>query len=158
MIRRFCFFTLFSILICQVPGYAKGAEPPSASSAATMLRAHLVGSWVLVKHGHFDRSGQYHSTGGQMRGELIYAPDGSMSVLIMMVPEPAQLSDIIAYSGTFSIDGNKVLHHIEVSANPKHKVNSTESRLVSFRDGDLVLKTEPNADGQWEIVWRPLPH
>lgn len=157
MIRRFCFFTLFSILICQIPGYARSAEPPSSPSDATALRAHLVGSWVLVKHGHFDRSGQYHSTGDQMGGELIYAPDGSMSVLIMMVPKPAQLGDIIAYSGTFSIDGNKVLHHIEVSANPRHKVNTTESRLVSFRDGDLVLKTAPNADGQWKIVWRPLP-
>jgi len=139
-------------LISLTPEYAQSTQPV-ASSAETITLTRLIGSWTLVKHGHFNRSGQYHSTGDQMSGQLIYAPDGSMSVLITKIPKPAQLSDIIAYSGTFSIAGNKVLHHIRVSPDPR-LVGTTAIRLISFQGADLVLKTEPNADGYWEIVWR----
>ena len=113
----------------------------------------LIGNWALVKHGRVDHLGNYHPTGEQMNGQLIYAADGSMSVVITKVPQPAQLSDIIVYSGNFSVDGGKVLHHIKVSPYPK-RLNTTEIRLASFRGDDLVLTTEPGEGGRYEIVWR----
>lgn len=113
----------------------------------------LIGTWELVRHGRFDAKGQYHPTGEQMTGRLLYAQDGSMSVLITKVPEPAQLSDLIAYSGTFSIEGDKVLHHVLISPYPD-RVNKTGIRLASFSGKDLILGTEPDGEGRFEIVWR----
>jgi hypothetical protein len=152
MIARICFYLLTLIIIAEAPERVSGAEP----AAARVDRTHLLGSWMLVKHGHFDPSGQYHSTGDHVTGELIYAADGSMSVLIAKIPEPAQLNDIIAYSGTFSIDDNVVSHHIKIAADAK-RVNTIEPRIASFRGEDLVLITKPNAEGYWEIVWRRRP-
>jgi len=149
MIARVCFSLLALIAIAHTPELVSGAEP----AAAPVDRARLLGSWMLVKHGHFDPSGQYHSTGDHVSGELIYAADGSMSVLIAKIPEPAQLNDIIAYSGTFSIADNVVSHHIKMAADAK-RVNTVEPRVAHFRGEDLVLTTMPNAEGYWEIVWR----
>jgi hypothetical protein len=116
-------------------------------------RVRLIGNWGLVKHGRVDNLGNYHPTAERMNGQLIYAADGSMSVLITKAPEPKLVSDIIAYSGSFSVEGGKVLHHIKVSPDPK-RLNTTEIRLVSFRGDDLVLTTEPDQGGRYEIVWR----
>lgn len=113
----------------------------------------LVGSWNLVKHGRFDANGQYHSTGENMTGQLIYAQDGSMSVLIIKVKAPAQLSDIIAYSGTYSVEDDKVTHHVKVSPTPE-RMKRSGVRLASFVGEDLVLATEPDAEGRYEIIWR----
>ena len=116
-------------------------------------RVRLIGNWGLVKHGRFDDLGNYHPTAERMTGQLIYASDGSMSVLITKAPEPVLVIDIIAYSGSFSVKGGKVLHHIKVSPYPK-RLSTTEIRLASFRDDDLVLTTEPDQGGRFEIVWR----
>ena len=113
----------------------------------------LIGNWNLVKHGSVDTLGNYHPTAEQMNGQLIYASDGSMSVLITKVPQPVLVSDMIAYSGSFSVEGCKVLHHIKVSPHPR-RLNTTEVRLASFRGDDLVLTTEPDQEGQYEVVWR----
>lgn len=39
---------------------------------------------------------------------------------------------------TYAPDGCNVLHHIKVSPDPK-RLNTTETRLTSFRGDDLVL-------------------
>ena len=116
-------------------------------------RSRLIGNWDLVKHGRVDNLGNYHPTAERMNGHLIYASDGSMSVLITKVPEPVLVSDMIAYSGNFSVEGGKVLHHIKVSPYPK-RLSTAEIRIASFRGDDLVLTTEPDQGGQYEIVWR----
>jgi len=116
-------------------------------------RSRLIGNWDLVKHGRVDTLGNYHPTAEQMNGQLIYASDGSMSVLITKVPEPVMVSDMIAYSGSFSVEGGKVLHYIKVSPYPI-RLNTTEVRLASFRGDALVLTTEPDQGGRYEIVWR----
>jgi hypothetical protein len=115
-------------------------------------RKHLVGTWLLAKHGRYDREGGYHATGTGTSGQLMYAPDGSMGVLITIKPEPEQLKDIIAYSGTFTIEGDKIFHHITVSPNAK-RLKTTETRLANLRGNELVLTTDPNNEGHYEIIW-----
>ena len=64
-------------------------------------RARLIGNWVLVKHGRVDALGNFHPTGERMNGQLIYASDGSMSVLITKVPEPVLVSEHDRLLGEF---------------------------------------------------------
>ena len=106
----------------------------------------------MKKHGRFDLEGRYHATGVGMDGQLIYAVDGSMSVLITITPEPAHLKDIIAYSGFFSVDGSKVLHHVKISPYP-NRLNTTGIRLAALNGDELVLTTEPDKEGHYEIIW-----
>jgi len=52
-------------------------------------RVRLTGNWALVKHGRVDNLGNYHPTAERMNGQLIYASDGSMSVLITRFRNPS---------------------------------------------------------------------
>ena len=113
----------------------------------------LIGAWTLVKHGRFDQLGKYYPTGEKMNGQLNYGPDGSMSVLITKIPEPLQLNDLIVYAGSFSVDGNKVSHHIKISPDLKRR-NTIEIRSASFHGDDLVLTADVGENGRYEIVWR----
>ncbi len=70
-----------------------------------MKKEDLFGTWRLVKHGFEKPNGEFVPTGEGLRGQLIYAPDGSVSVLIVIKPDSSNPRDIIAYSGTFSVVG-----------------------------------------------------
>lgn len=151
MISRVLVLSLFLLSITINPVFAQSTNP-ATSTSASIDRARLVGSWTLVREGHFDHMGKYTPVGEHMTGQLIYAQDGSMSVLIMIVPKPTVLSDVFAYSGTFTVDENKVMHHIKISTEPE-RVNTTAIRLASFRGDEIVLATAPNANGRFEAVW-----
>lgn len=118
-----------------------------------MTPADLLGTWKLVRHGFVPADGQFKPTGENMNGQLIYAPNGKMSVLITKMPDPAGLSDVIAYSGRFSVAGDRVTHHLDVALQAK-RIGTDEIRIAA-RDGDrLVLRTEPTAEGHYEITWQ----
>ena len=139
----------------------------------------LAGTWRLVDWTFsVDGSRPIRPWGGDQRGLLVYADDGYMAVTLMSPDRPdaptATLSSApasvrataaagyLSYSGTYSFDGDDVLHHIEVSLLPNW-VGTTERRHVSWDsvDGDLrlVLSTPPaTTDGGRtavnRLVWR----
>lgn len=116
-------------------------------------KEQLIGAWRLVKHGRFDVEGHYYATDDERSGQLTYAPDGSMSVLITKIPEPTELTHIIAYAGAFTIEGDKVCHHIKIASNSK-RIGTTETRFASLRGNELTLRTEADNEGHYEIVWQ----
>jgi hypothetical protein len=116
-------------------------------------KEQLFGAWHLVKHGRFDAEGHYYVTDDGRNGQLTYAPDGSMSVLITKIPEPTELTDIIAYAGVFTVEGDKVFHHIKIASN-SNRIGTTETRFATLRGNELTLKTELNDEGHYEIVWQ----
>ncbi len=113
----------------------------------------ILGSWTLMRHGKYDANKEFTPTGKNMMGKLIYSANGSMSVLILKHPEPTQLSDLIVYSGRFSLSGAIISHHIEVSPTPKRR-NTTELRLAELIADELILTTEADSSGYYEIRWR----
>jgi hypothetical protein len=49
---------------------------------------------------------------------------------------------MIAYSGAYSIEGNKVTHKIEVSWN-QARTGTNQQRFVEVTDNQLTIKTPP---------------
>lgn len=75
-----------------------------------------------------------------------------MSVVIVVKEQVESVKDMIVYSGRFTLEQDKVLHHIDVS--PQfHRVNKTEERYFQL-DGDiLTLKTPDLGNGFYVIEW-----
>lgn len=119
------------------------------------MRARLLGSWELVAHGLRAPDGKFKPTSDFLLGRLIYEPGGAMSVLIALKNPLESLSDLIAYSGRFSIKDGSVIHHVE-AASRSARVGNSEERLVRFENDDLVLTTRPAAEGMYEITWRKV--
>jgi Lipocalin-like domain len=117
-----------------------------------MTADKLFGRWSLIKHGRFLSDGRYVTSADTMRGQLIYSSDFSMSVLIVFGEEAQNPSDLIAYSGHFSMEGGDILHQIEVSPRLSRQ-QSTERRTATLSHDQLTLRTEANTEGYFEIVW-----
>jgi len=123
----------------------------------------LIGTWKLVEWTFtVDDSRPTRPWGGNPAGIITYTADGRMSVSLMSLGRPAAptrtlsaapvdiraaaAAGYLSYTGSYSIENNDVLHHIELSLMPNW-VGRTERRHIEWiatDDGhDLVLSTPP---------------
>jgi hypothetical protein len=122
-----------------------------AATAASFAadRDILVGNWRLVS---FER--EYQATGEREypmgttpTGNILFFPEGRMAVVITAEGRKAPTTDqdraglfnsLVAYTGTYRVDGDKWITTVDVSANPAW-VGTEQTR--SFRvTGDRLLE------------------
>lgn len=142
----------------------------------------LIGTWRLVEWTFtVDHSRPTRPWGGNPAGLLTYTEDGRMSASLMSNGRPgaptrtlsaapieiraAAAAGYLSYAGSYSMDGNDVLHHIELSLMPNW-VGTTERRLIEWAPSengfDLILSTPPTkTDGGRLAVnrlrWERMP-
>ncbi len=118
-------------------------------------KADLVGTWKLVRHGSVNLAGEFTPTTEYHEGQLIYAADGAMSILITLHTDVLKVEEMIAFAGTFSVEGEKILHHIKVSPK-KTRRGTTETRFPKLDGKTLVVTTPPNETGFHRITWEKI--
>ncbi|MBI2304586.1 MAG: lipocalin-like domain-containing protein [Chloroflexi bacterium] len=124
-----------------------------------MVQNPFVGTWRLVSFELRSADGQVSYPYGQdAAGYIMYNEDGYMSVAFMSANRPkfvsgnirggsteekvAAVDTDVSYCGTYEIQGDKVIHHIEVSLFPNW-IGVDKERIFAF-DGDrLSLSTPP---------------
>ena len=91
-----------------------------------MTREDLVGTWKFrgfTLTGHDGAVSQ--PWGDDHDGQIVYSPDGFMSVLIR------QPSGLMAYCGPYTIEADAVVRHIEIASNANW-VGKAERRIVKL--------------------------
>jgi hypothetical protein len=164
-------FFLPLLLLLVVP--AIGQESASAQS-----KADLVGTWKLVSATETTKKGEVRAAyGWENEGLLTYTADGRMmSITTKRGRKPLSVSDNVgapaeeraeafatmtAYAGSYTLKGDKVIHHIEVSSMP-NAVNTDQVRLITNLKGNslsLRILTMVNAGPQIayrEFVWERI--
>ncbi|MCX8254038.1 hypothetical protein RHAL1_03933 [Beijerinckiaceae bacterium RH AL1] len=142
----------------------------SASVALALGPDDVVGTWTLVSAvrkvvATGAESGLY---GDHPNGTIMYGRDGRMIVLIVQDkrPKPAGVAtmtdadrvalfkSMLAYSGTYAIEGDTITHSISASWNEVW--TGTKVARDVKRDGDrLIYTTKPapaSTDGQVSVV------
>jgi hypothetical protein len=118
----------------------------------------LFGTWKLKQFvrevaGTGER---YDQLGPHPEGVLSYSKDGRMSVLLLAgdrvkpsgdVPtsqeKVALFETMIAYAGTFTVDGGKIVHHVDLSWNGA-RAGTDQVRFYSLQGDILTIKTAAN--------------
>jgi lipocalin-like protein len=140
------------------------------------MREQLIGTWKLVSVLNEDAATGERSPlfGDDPVGYINYAPDGRMMVIqvrgdrqkpagpVPTADEAAALfRSVLSYAGTYTIDGNEVTHHVDISWNETW-TGTTQTRTFRF-EGDrlhLSLPPSPNpVDGRMSvrsIVWQKV--
>ena len=124
------------------------------------LRERLIGTWKLVSARRKEiASGREDSFfGDEPSGYINYSPDGRMIALLVRGDRPRPQAEtasageaetlfrsVVSYAGTYSVNGNEVTHHVDISWNELW-TGTDQTRLVTF-DGDYVrLSTRPSPD------------
>jgi hypothetical protein len=124
----------------------------------------LVGTWQLAGWTFtVDGDRETEPWGGDTVGLITYTADGRMAVTLMRPGRPnaptrtlsaapariraAAAGGYLSYAGRYSVEDDRVIHHIEVSLMPNW-VGGDEVRFVEWLDNgdgtrDLVLRTPP---------------
>lgn len=137
----------------------------------------LVGTWKLVSASSTDSSGQLLDPpyGANPVGFLTYGKDGRVTALISYggrkplsvgAKPPALLEEqaeafktFLAYAGRYRLNGDKVIHSIEISS-IQNFVNRELVRSVKFQGDQIILVTPPTmVNGKMQtiaLVWQRL--
>ena len=148
-----------------------------ASSGLATPKDSLVGTWKLISAVDTTDKGEAKAAFGQGPvGFLTYTADGRMMAIIahgarksLSVPDyisaPAAeraeaFASFSAYAGRYTLNGDKVIHHVEV-ASLQNRVGTDLTRSIVVLQGDrLVLRTPPFLKGgamvTTELIWERL--
>ncbi len=123
-------------------------------------RARLIGTWklVLVVNEDVSTGQKTDFFGPNPAGYINYGPDGRMIVINTRsdrrkpagaAPTPEEAAElfrgVLAYAGTYTVEGNEVTHHVDISWNEAW-TGTHQTRIARF-DGERVhLSTEPTVD------------
>lgn len=117
----------------------------------------VVGSWRIVSWNEVETESKAVSRpfGEHPVGMLTYAADGHMMLLFAdpgrVPPAAPKATDaeavqlyrtMVAYTGTYSVDGDKVTHSIETSWNQAWN-GTRQVRFVEIKGDQLTLRTPP---------------
>jgi hypothetical protein len=122
-------------------------------------RDALVGAWRLVSWENQTADGQVtYPMGTDPNGYVIYAADGRFSITISQrgragfaagdllsgtTEEKARaMESFVAYAGRYSFDGDRVIHHVELSLFPNW-VGTDQERWVELAGDRLTLSASP---------------
>lgn len=139
----------------------------------------LIGTWRLVSWENRSIDGQVSYPFGQdTLGYLLYTPDGCMFVALMRPNRTDFVSGdllkgspeekikaaetYISYCGQYEVQGDTVIHHVELSLFPNWSGGDQERR-IELAGNRLILSTRPmSLEGRqqiarlvWERVARP---
>src|SRR6266404_4800402 len=108
----------------------------------------LVGTWKLVSVSSSTTSGERNDSpfGPRPAGFLTYTQD--------------RMTAMISYGGRYTLNGDKVIHHVEISS-IQNWVDTDLIRSIKFEGDRIVLVTPPTSvDGKiqtFELIWQRLP-
>jgi hypothetical protein len=123
-------------------------------------RHHLLGTWKLLAAVREDISSGAKTDflGSNPIGYINYAPDGRMMVVNVGNgrPKPAGANataaeaealfrSMTSYAGTYTIDGNEITHHVEISWNESWS-GTQQKRFARFEGNRVYLSTAPSPD------------
>ena len=136
--------------LLQVAGAAVAALGVNASSWGA--EPNLVGNWKLVSFVSEElATGKKTAVLGEHpKGYLIYTPQGRMSALLVHeTRSPPKVDEdrinlhkyMFAYSGRYTVEGDKVVHHVDVSWNESW--TGTDQVRYFKLEGDSLTITGP---------------
>lgn len=148
----------------------------SSPDTSRSLAKKLVGTWKLLSASSTSSKGglDEYPYGTNPDGYLTYGADGRVTAIISYggrkslsvgggtLEEQAEaFKTFLAYSGRYSLEGDKVIHQIEVSSIQNY-VGKKLVRSIQFEGDRIILVTPPTpVNGKiqtFELVWRRMVH
>ncbi len=125
--------------------------------AASDLARRIVGSWKMLSWtNEVLETGESHDALGRgPKGYIHYLPDGRMMVLVLKAERPAPASlvptteekiglydSMFAYAGTYTVEHDRVIHHIDMSWNRTWE-GTDQIRLLKIEGRHLTYTGVP---------------
>ncbi len=144
--------------------------------AAALADGSLLGTWKLQSYvREVLPSGERSNTfGDRPDAYLTYTADGRMHAILIMdnraaphelVPSDAERaklqSTMVAYAGTYTLESDKVIHHVDISWNQSW-TGTDQVRFYKLEGDRLTITTAParspldGKEGRSILVWKKV--
>jgi hypothetical protein len=139
------------------------SHAPTAACAALVVFAanlsswaaepSLEGNWKVVSYvtQELATGKKTPVLGEHPKGYLIYTPEGRMmGLLVHEIRSPPKTDEdrinlhkyMVAYSGRYTVEGDKVVHHVDISWNEGY-TGTDQVRFFKLEGNTLTIKTAP---------------
>jgi hypothetical protein len=144
---RFAFLLIFATCFFLRPVISCADE-----TAKQVPGTQLTGSWMLVSWlTKFDGGDTVEPYGPNPRGRLVITPGGQLIIILTganRVPaksnddKAALLDSMLAYSGRYTVAGNQITTHVDMSSNEIYSgANQNQIRFFTVDGDKLTLRT-----------------
>jgi hypothetical protein len=123
------------------------------------MQDQVVGTWKLESFEIEDQSGLRRPWGKAANGLLIYTDTGKMSVSINRQIElksenqiENKYDSILFYSGSFSVEDNRIIHQVTNASNPD-RIGKSLIRFAKLDQNKLSLSSPLETFGTAHLVW-----
>lgn len=121
------------------------SEASSASRDEAAIAERFLGSWRLVKVTRQDaETGEDLDKGVSYDGYIAYTPDRRVSVIITR-RAPGEERNITCYGGKWTIEGDKVIHHVDIGTR-EGREGTRQPREFRFHEDRLTLTPPVSVD------------
>ncbi|HEX3435215.1 MAG TPA: lipocalin-like domain-containing protein [Pseudacidobacterium sp.] len=129
----------------------------------TATASDFVGTWKLVDYAFLHEDGMIERPWGEhVVGYLIYSAEGYMSgnlspagrrhnIEKTQTQKARRKRDYIAYAGPYTVEGDTVTHHVEVSLFPNW-LSTAQLRYHKLEGDTLILRTPPIPSGDGVVA------
>ena len=145
----------------------------AANLSSWAAEPSLVGNWKMVSYltEELATGEKTALLGEHPKGYLIYTPEGRMMALSVHETRSPPKTDedrinlhknMVAYSGRYTVEGNKVVHHIDISWNQSW-TGTDQVRFFKLEGNTLTIKTAPTKnpitgmESTSVVVWEREP-
>jgi hypothetical protein len=116
----------------------------------------ITGHYQVIKYGYqYKASLEFKPIADFYSGSIHYSDDGHMSVDIRFAEKPEDLSEVVAYSGTYIIKGNVIIHTVTTSIRPEY-VGQILERNFRFEDDCLITEFENTPEFTKFAAWKRI--
>lgn len=115
------------------------------------------GSFKVTEYGYkYKKTEKFEPISDWFSGVIHYSSTGFMSVIMRFKQTPETLKDIVAYSGTYKVTGDEIVHQVSMSARPEYD-NETLVRKFKFIDSEtLELEFENTDEFRKYAIWKKV--
>lgn len=104
--------------------------------------SQLPGTYKLVEYGYSSKKGlPFKPISNWYSGTIHYSETGYMNVIVGFAEKPEELTDFVAYSGSYKIEGSEIINHVQDSARPEY-IGQSLNRIFKIQDDVLYTEFE----------------
>ncbi len=119
---------------------------------------HISGTYQVVEYGYaYKKEKKFEPIADWFSGVIHYADTGFMSVIIRFKEIPESLQDVVAYSGTFKVVGDEIVHEVNMSVRPEYEKQILTRKFKILENGSAIeLEFENTEEFRKYSIWRRI--
>lgn len=117
---------------------------------------NIAGTYKLVRYGYqYKKDQKFKPISDWYSGIIEYTADGHMSVIVRFSEKPENFEDVVAYAGSYRVEGNKIVHKVTHSVRPSYEGQILE-RDFRLEDGGITTEFENTSEFIKYAFWKRL--